>query len=86
MSSPGTTPPRNSRPTDRSLMTAMNTMGMLGGMMGPMVAAEALMAAANRRSYPSRAMAGSSTEETALASATAEPETPAMMTFTITVT
>jgi hypothetical protein len=71
---------------DRSLMTAMKTMGMLGGMMGPMVAAAALMAAAKRLSYPSRAMAGSRTEETALASATAEPETPAMITFTMTVT
>ena len=36
---------------------------------------EALIAAAKRRSYPSRAIAGRSTEDTALASATAEPGT-----------
>ena len=44
-SSPGITPPKSSLPTERFVSMAMNTIGMLGGMIGPTTAAEALSAA-----------------------------------------
>src|SRR5512146_2276564 len=52
-------------------------MGMLGGMMTPMVPAVAMTAAAYSRSYPFFAMAGIMTPPTAAASAAAEPDIPA---------
>ncbi len=80
---PGMKPPRKSFPIERPLMAPRKIMGMLGGMMGPMTAAAALMEAENSGSYFFSFMAGSRTEETAVASAMAEPEMPAMMTLTM---
>ena len=51
--------------------------GMLGGMMGPMVEDAAVMAAEKSSSYPSSAMAGMRTDPMAEVSATAAPVTPA---------
>jgi len=56
-------------------------MGILGGMIGPIVAAAAVTAAAKPAPYPWRFMAGIRTEPVALASASAVPENPAMITF-----
>jgi hypothetical protein len=44
--SPGTTPPKNKNPIEESDTKAYSTMGMDGGMMGPMVADAAVRAAA----------------------------------------
>src|SRR4051812_42673944 len=44
---PGTTPPRNSAPTDAPETSAYSNIGIDGGMMGPMVAEAALTATAN---------------------------------------
>lgn len=43
---PGTKPPNSSFPTERLVSMAMNTMGMLGGIIGPTTAEAALAAAA----------------------------------------
>src|SRR5512136_1266456 len=51
--------------------------GMLGGIMVPMVPAQAMSAAAKSLAYPFFAMAGIMTEPTAAESAAAEPEMPA---------
>ncbi len=51
--------------------------GMLGGIMVPMVPAQAMSAAAKSLAYPFRSMAGIITEPTAAESAAAEPEMPA---------
>ena len=50
MIKPGMTPPRKSLPIDSPLMTPIKIIGMLGGIMGPMTAAAALMEAAKGRS------------------------------------
>ena len=63
-------------------MLPISTKGMLGGMIGPMVAAAAVTAAANAAGNPTRAMAGMSTDPVAAASATAEPDMPAMIMLT----
>jgi hypothetical protein len=47
---------------------------MLGGMIGPRIAAPAVMTAASSGLYPSRSMAGISMPPTAAAEAAAEPE------------
>ena len=44
--SPGRTPPKNKNPIEESDTKAYNTMGIDGGMMGPMVADAAVRAAA----------------------------------------
>ncbi len=68
---------------DMPEITPMKIMGMLGGKMGPITAELALMAAENVSSYPRLRMTGCKTADTELASATADPDTPAMMTLTI---
>jgi len=62
----------------------MNTMGILGGIIGPIVAADALIAAEKSSGYPSFFITGNKTDETALQSAGAEPDTPAVIILTIT--
>ena len=59
---------------------------MLGGIMGPMVEAEAVTAAEKRGEKPVRVMAGISTEPVPAASATAEPDMPAMIMLVTTTT
>ena len=79
MMSPGTKPAAKSPPTDTCITYAYTIMMMLGGMMGPMIEDAAVTAAANRRVYPSRSMAGIRIEPRAEVSATAEPLKPANM-------
>ena len=47
MRSPGTTPPRKSRPTETPETNENTTMGMLGGKIGPMIEEAAVQATAN---------------------------------------
>ena len=47
--SPGIIPPKKSRPTEILFIPPKRTMGMLGGMIGPMVADAAVIAALKGR-------------------------------------
>ena len=49
ISSPGTTPPRNSAATEALAISAYSTIGMEGGMIGPSTDEAATMAAAKPR-------------------------------------
>ncbi len=62
------------------------TKGMLGGMMGPMVDAAPTRAAEKARGYPAFSMAGIRTTPVPVASATADPDMPAMIMLVTTVT
>jgi len=62
------------------------TKPMLGGMMGPMVPATALTAQAKLFEYPWAVIVGIMMVPIAAASATDEPDTPAMIMFTTTTT
>ena len=83
---PGRNPPRNSRPTEVPVMLPKITKGMLGGMMGPMVEAAPTKAAEKDRGYPAFSMAGIRMVAVPVASATADPDMPAMIMLVTTVT
>ena len=80
MDSPMITPgrrPARKRPSDGDFMvTPYTTIVMLGGMMGPSVAAEATTAVENSLSYPCFFIEGIKTVPRAEASATADPVIP----------
>src|SRR5690606_9568118 len=77
ISTPGTMPATNILPTEMPVSVPTMIMGRLGGMIGPMVEAEATSAEANPASYLSLFMAGMSTEPRLAVSASAVPEIPA---------
>ena len=83
---PGTAPPRKSRPMLTPVMLPIRTKGMLGGMMGPIVAEEAMTAAAISGGYFAFFIAGMRIVPVAAASATEEPDIPAMIMLTTTET
>jgi len=62
------------------------TMRMLGGMMTPMTEEHAVMATVKLGSYPCRRMAGMISEPSPAASAVEEPEIPAKIMLTTTLT
>src|SRR5665647_2579528 len=82
MITPGMAPPRNSRPMETWAMLPIITKGIDGGMIGPIVEAAAVTAAAKGAGNPDFTMAGIRIEPVAAASATAEPDMPAMIMFT----
>ena len=81
---PGTAPPKKRRPMLTPVMLPIRTKGMLGGMIGPIVAEEAMTAAAISGEYFAFFMAGIRIVPVAAASATEEPDIPAMIMLTTT--
>ena len=77
ISSPGTTPPRNSAPTETPVIEPNSTSGIDGGITGPTVAEAAEHAAENVGSYPRSVIAFTSIEPSPIASASADPDMPA---------
>src|SRR6185436_10734789 len=73
---PGTMPPTKSFPTETSAMLPYRMAGMLGGMMGPTTAEDAVTAATKARSYFASSMAFTSMAPMPATSATAEPLMP----------
>ena len=83
---PGTSPPKKRSRMDRLVAAPVRIIGMLGGMMMPIVEAVALTAPANWDLYPCFCMAGIRMEPRAEQSATDEPEMPPMIMLETTVT
>ena len=67
-------PARNSLEIDRPLATPKTTKAMLGGMIGPMIPAAATRPAERALSWPALTIIGTSSADSAAASATAEPD------------
>src|SRR5579859_3942806 len=74
----GTTPAMKSLTTDWLEICAYTTIGIDGGKIGPSSAPATITAPANPSPYPSLRIAGISGLPVATASATADPDTPAM--------
>ena len=83
---PGTIPAMKSLEMDTLPATPKITKPMLGGITGAMMPAEAIRPADRARSWPAATIMGKSNEAKAAASATAEPESAAMMTAAMMVT
>ena len=83
---PGKMPAMNSLEIDTLAATPKMTKAMLGGMMGAMMPAEAIRPAERALSCPAATIIGSSRAVSAAASATAEPDSEAMMTAATMVT
>ena len=73
-------PARKSLPMETLAATPKMTKPMEGGMMGAMMPAEAMRPPARALSWPAAAIIGSSRAASAAVSATAEPESAAIMT------
>src|ERR671930_26422 len=74
ISSPGTMPARNSLEIDRLAATPKITKPMLGGITGPMIPEAAISPLESLFSWPAATIMGTSSAESAAASATAEPD------------
>ena len=83
---PGKMPAMNSLEIDTLAATPKITKPMLGGMIGAMMPADAIRPAERPRSWPAAIIIGSSKAVKAAASATAEPDSDAMMTAATMVT
>ena len=79
-------PARNSLEIDTLAATPKITKPMLGGITGAMMPAEAIRPAERALSWPAATIMGSSSAVSAAASATAEPDSDAMMTAAMMVT
>src|SRR4030042_4567003 len=79
MRHPGMAPPMNRRPMLVPVMLPIMTKGILGGIIGPIVAEAPMTAAAISGGYFDRFIAGIITDPVALASATEDPDLPAMI-------
>lgn len=75
--SPGKMPAKNSLEIDTLAATPNTTKPMLGGTTGAMMPAEAMSPAERARSWPARSIIGSSSVDSAAASATADPDSAA---------
>ena len=67
-------PPMNSLPMETLVMMPYRTKGLLGGIMAPMVPAQAIRAPAKGREYPRSTMEGTTIMPMAATVARAEPE------------
>ena len=83
---PGTIPAMNSLEMDTLPATPKITKPMLGGMTGAMMLADAINPAERARSWPAATIMGKSKADSAAASATAEPDSAAMITAAMMVT
>src|SRR3990167_1667488 len=83
---PGKMPAMNSLEIDTLAATPKITKPMLGGMMGAMMPADAISPAERARSWPAATIMGRSNAVSAAASATAEPDSDAMITAATIVT
>ena len=83
---PGTTPPRNSCPTDTFTIAPRRTKDIDGGTIGPTVAAEAITALEKAGLKPRFFISGNKTVPVAAASANAEPEHPDIIKLAVTPT
>jgi hypothetical protein len=83
---PGKMPAMNSLEIDTLAATPKITKPMLGGMIGAMMPADAISPAERALSWPAATIIGSSRAVSAAASATAEPDSEAMMTAATMVT
>ena len=83
---PGMMPPTSILPTEVLVTTAPTTIQMLGGMMGPIIAEDAVTAALKAGSYPSSFMALISTFPKPDVSASPEPDMPAKIMLATTLT
>ena len=79
ISRPGTMPAMNSLLIDTLAATPKITKPIDGGMIGAMMPAEAIRPPARALSWPARTIIGSSSAASAAVSATAEPDSAAIM-------
>ena len=80
-SNPGNMPPANMAATEMPAVDAHTTMGMLGGMVGPITEADAVSAQAYDLSYPDSSMDGMRMVPSPATAATAAPDIVAKITL-----
>src|SRR6516225_4037178 len=76
MTAAGSSPPKNSAPTERVVIDPRTSRAMLGGIVSPIAAEAASTAALSARRYPRSSQMASSARPTAAMSALFEPDSP----------